>query len=107
MAENGYNKGTMDLHSLIATAKANGASDLHLEPGLPAAMRIRGSLQGGGRADSGQDVAGCGAGAGWRGGLEGVSGTAFVRFVPGRFRGCAAGSMCCKLRAGWAWRSGC
>lgn len=35
----------MDLHSLIATAKANGASDLHLEPGLPAAMRIRGSLK--------------------------------------------------------------
>ena len=35
----------MDLYSLIATAKANGASDLHLEPGLPAAMRIRGSLK--------------------------------------------------------------
>lgn len=36
---------TMDLHSLIATAKANGASDLHLEPGLPAAIRVRGSLR--------------------------------------------------------------
>src|SRR5882757_7688189 len=35
----------MDLASLIGTAKANGASDLHLEPGLPAAMRIRGSLR--------------------------------------------------------------
>ena len=45
MDGNGYNMGTMDLHSLIATAKANGASDLHLEPGLPAAMRIRGSLK--------------------------------------------------------------
>jgi twitching motility protein PilT len=35
----------MDFASLVATAKANGASDLHLEPGLPAAMRIRGSLR--------------------------------------------------------------
>jgi twitching motility protein PilT len=35
----------MDLASLIGSAKANGASDLHLEPGLPAAMRIRGSLR--------------------------------------------------------------
>ncbi|EEF57030.1 type IV pilus twitching motility protein PilT [Pedosphaera parvula] len=35
----------MDLYSLIATAKANGASDLHLEPTLPAAIRVRGSLR--------------------------------------------------------------
>jgi twitching motility protein PilT len=35
----------MDLNSLIAMAKANGASDLHLEPGLPAAIRVRGSLK--------------------------------------------------------------
>src|SRR5579884_171703 len=35
----------MDFNSLIAMAKANGASDLHLEPGLPAAIRIRGSLK--------------------------------------------------------------
>lgn len=35
----------MDLNSLIAMAKVNGASDLHLEPGLPAAIRIRGSLK--------------------------------------------------------------
>ncbi len=35
----------MDLHALVATAKANGASDLHLEPGLPAAIRVRGSLK--------------------------------------------------------------
>ena len=34
----------MDLSSLIAGANEKGASDLHLEPGLPAAMRIRGSL---------------------------------------------------------------
>jgi twitching motility protein PilT len=35
----------MDLHTLIGMAKANGASDLHLEPGLPAAMRVRGTLR--------------------------------------------------------------
>lgn len=33
------------LESLIASAREQGASDLHLEPGLPPAMRIRGSLQ--------------------------------------------------------------
>ena len=35
----------MDLHSLIATAKSHGASDLHLQPTLPAAIRVRGSLR--------------------------------------------------------------
>src|SRR5438309_1192314 len=35
----------MDLLSLIATAKSHGASDLHLQPTLPAAIRVRGSLR--------------------------------------------------------------
>lgn len=35
----------MDLDTMIATARTNGASDLHLEAGLPAALRIRGSLR--------------------------------------------------------------
>jgi twitching motility protein PilT len=35
----------MELESFIAAAKAQGASDLHLEPGLPAALRVRGSLK--------------------------------------------------------------
>jgi len=35
----------MTLESLIATAHRQGASDLHLEPGLPAAFRVRGTLQ--------------------------------------------------------------
>ena len=35
----------MDLESLVKMAVDNGASDLHLEAGLPAAMRIRGSLR--------------------------------------------------------------
>lgn len=35
----------MTLESLIATAQEHGASDLHLEPGLPAAMRVRGALR--------------------------------------------------------------
>src|SRR5215813_14247838 len=35
----------MDLESLIGLAQNNGASDLHLEAGLPAALRIRGTLK--------------------------------------------------------------
>ncbi len=35
----------MILENLIATAKAQGASDLHLEPGLPPAFRINGVLK--------------------------------------------------------------
>lgn len=35
----------MDLESLVALAATNGASDLHLEAGLPAAVRVRGSLR--------------------------------------------------------------
>src|SRR5262245_36318511 len=35
----------MDLESLIGLAQTNGASDLHLEAGLPAALRIRGTLK--------------------------------------------------------------
>jgi twitching motility protein PilT len=35
----------MDLESLIGLAVRNGASDLHLEAGLPAAFRVRGTLK--------------------------------------------------------------
>jgi twitching motility protein PilT len=35
----------MDLDSLVSLAASNGASDLHLEAGLPAALRIRGTLR--------------------------------------------------------------
>src|SRR5262245_57505747 len=35
----------MSLEEFIRTAKTQGASDLHLEPGLPAALRVRGSLK--------------------------------------------------------------
>src|SRR5947207_3304930 len=35
----------MDLESLVSLAANNGASDLHLEAGLPAALRIRGALR--------------------------------------------------------------
>jgi twitching motility protein PilT len=35
----------MDLETLVGLAASNGASDLHLEAGLPAAMRIRGTLR--------------------------------------------------------------
>ncbi len=35
----------MDLQTLVAVAQKSGASDLHLEPGLPPALRIRGTLR--------------------------------------------------------------
>lgn len=35
----------MNLDSLIESAAGAGASDLHLEPGMPAAVRVRGSLR--------------------------------------------------------------
>jgi twitching motility protein PilT len=35
----------MDLETLVGLAASNGASDLHLEAGLPAAMRVCGSLK--------------------------------------------------------------
>lgn len=35
----------MDLESLLTTARHHGASDLHLEPGLGPALRIRGNLR--------------------------------------------------------------
>ena len=35
----------MNLESLIALAKEHGASDLHLEPGLPVALRVRGVVR--------------------------------------------------------------
>lgn len=35
----------MDLDSLVGLALENGASDLHLESGLPAALRVRGTLK--------------------------------------------------------------
>jgi twitching motility protein PilT len=35
----------MDLAALVNLAATNGASDLHLEPGLPVAIRVRGSLR--------------------------------------------------------------
>jgi twitching motility protein PilT len=35
----------MELESLIESAAANGVSDLHLEAGMPAALRVRGALR--------------------------------------------------------------
>ncbi len=35
----------MDLETLVGVALQNGASDIHLEPGLPAALRVRGTLR--------------------------------------------------------------
>src|ERR1043166_1988198 len=35
----------MDLESLVDLAQSNGASDLHLEAGLPGALRVRGAVR--------------------------------------------------------------
>src|SRR5436190_1708510 len=35
----------MDFESLIGLAQGNGASDLHLEAGLPPGLRVRGTLR--------------------------------------------------------------
>jgi len=40
----------MNLHALVGLAKGEGASDLHLEPGLSAVIRVRGSLRSVGEA---------------------------------------------------------
>jgi twitching motility protein PilT len=44
----------MTLDSLIAAANRQGASDLHLEPGMPAAIRVRGALRATGEPLSGK-----------------------------------------------------
>ena len=44
----------MTLETLIAAANQQGASDLHLQPGLPAAVRVRGALRTVGEALSSQ-----------------------------------------------------
>ena len=48
----------MTLESLIASAKQQGASDLHLEAGLPAALRVRGNLHTAGEPVAAQILAG-------------------------------------------------
>src|SRR5215469_3951138 len=48
----------MDLESLIASARQQGASDLHLEAGLPAALRIRGTLRTAGEPIAPQTLSG-------------------------------------------------
>lgn len=46
----------MNLEALIAAARQQGASDLHLEAGLPPALRIRGTLHTGGELIPGQEL---------------------------------------------------
>lgn len=46
----------MDLESLVGLAQQNGASDLHLESGLPAALRVRGTLRTVGEAIPGKTM---------------------------------------------------
>src|SRR5579863_6973009 len=46
----------MDLETLVSSAASNGASDLHLEAGLPAALRVRGTLRTAGEPLAGKDL---------------------------------------------------
>src|SRR5690348_1033219 len=46
----------MDLDALVGSAASNGASDLHLEAGLPAAVRVRGTLRTFGEPLPGKDL---------------------------------------------------
>src|SRR5690242_8156536 len=46
----------MELEKLVALAASNGASDLHLESGLPAAIRVRGALRTVGEAIPGKTL---------------------------------------------------
>jgi twitching motility protein PilT len=48
----------MTLNTLISAANRQGASDLHLEPGLPPGVRVRGVLRTFGEPVSGQDLLG-------------------------------------------------
>jgi twitching motility protein PilT len=48
---------SLSLESLIALAQKQGASDLHLESGLPAALRIRGTLRTAGEPLAAKDLA--------------------------------------------------
>jgi len=49
---------TLNLDSLITAAQRQGASDLHLEPGLPAAIRLRGTLRTTGEPVASKDLLG-------------------------------------------------
>lgn len=46
----------MDLDTLVSAAASNGASDLHLEAGLPGAVRVRGALRTVGEAIPAKDL---------------------------------------------------
>ena len=48
---------SLSLESLIASARRQGASDLHLEAALPPALRIRGSLRTAGDPTTAQELA--------------------------------------------------
>jgi twitching motility protein PilT len=46
----------MDLETMVGQARSQGASDLHFEAGLPAALRVRGTLRTSGEPVSGKDL---------------------------------------------------
>jgi twitching motility protein PilT len=50
------NSGNMSFYALVDVAKREGASDLHLEPGLPPMIRVRGKLCAVGEPSKGEDL---------------------------------------------------
>ena len=96
----------MELDSLIESAAAGGASDLHLEAGMPAAMRIRGALRVSGKLVAPKTLAALARGLvgeeQWPCCWNGARLT-----CPKRFAASVARSFFCRPRAAWAWPSGC
>ena len=90
----------MELESLIESAAGNGASDLHLEAGMPAALRVRGALRVPGEPIRAQIPAGHGAGrsSAKSNGRFSWSGARLI--CPRRFAASAAGSIFCNTSRG-------
>ena len=96
----------MELESLIESAAERGASDLHLEAGLPPALRVRGSLQIGGEPVTPRFL--WRRPAGWWARSNGRCFWNAVRMTcPGLSAVFVAGSMSCKPRAALGLPSGC
>ena len=71
----------VNLHALIGLAKGEGASDLHLEPGLPAVIRVRGSLRSVGEPAPAPALLDCARELIGAGGLAALSQPALLRHV--------------------------
>ena len=97
----------MELESLIESAAANGASDLHLEAGMPAALRVRGTLRVAGEPIAPKALLDMARDAHRRRANGRLSWSGARMTCPEPSAASAAGSTCCKPRAASAWPSAC